>query len=809
MQSGESFQLPSVDVVFDNRTKSRAYAMFQDVRYALKLWTGRPWQTAFAVAALAIGIGANTGVFSVVNGLLLRSLPFREPDRLALTHEFIPPHDSAKQFREWTQQSTYLADAALFEEFDVNLGGARIASRVHVAQTSWNFFSVLGTEPVLGRGFAAGDDVDATGWGLPGRNAVAVISYGLWQQLFGADPKALGATVRIDGNPLTVVGVAPAGFDFPHKAVVWKPAAFSPGNNGWGTVARLKSDVPWSQGRAAFAVEAKRLSRSEKGPDDLHPSMAPLQDALAGPAKNASLMFMGAVVLVLLIACTNVANILTARTADRVSEFSIRSALGASKGRLTRQLLTESLLLSLAATLGGFGIAYWITSLAEKVEPPTLAAQSYSVLDARVLAFTVIVSTVTALMFSIMPCVYLGRVDSLRTRSSSRPYGSRLLREILVGTQVMLTIILLAGSVSLGRAFFDLMTIDRGYDVKNVVTVSVSLDGTRHQLDKRQLPYFEQALDRIRRLPRVRSASATEFLPLYASAFVGGPFGLDGRAAARSSTMIPVMAEYFQTMGARILYGREFTEAEIHSGAAVAVVNQRFAAGFGAPQDAIGHQLTNESDRWRIVGVVTGMEYETDPTTAHGNEVFIPSTNPGSFFSTFVVRVDGRAEDRLGEVRDVIQSVDPQVPVFGATTMKQRLEDTFAGPKFYRTAVTFFAGFALLLAVIGIYGIVSYAVIQRTQELGIRMALGTTPGRLRAILLRQGLLMVAAGAIPGLVGAQVSGRLLQSLIDGAKPIGLGISSALILLLGLVASTSVWSASRRIATLDVTAILRSE
>jgi len=788
--------------------------MFQDVRYALQLWARRPWQTAFAIAALALGIGVNTGVFSVVNALLLRSLPFREPDRLALTHEFIPPHDTAKQFHEWTQHSTYLADAGLFEEFDANLGGTRVARRVHVAQTSWNFFSVIGTQPVLGRAFAPEDDVDATGWGLPGRNAVAVISYSLWQQLFGADPGTLGATIRIDGNPLTVIGVVPPGFDFPHRAVLWKPAAFSSGNNGWGTVARLKPDVPWVQARAAFAVEAKRSSLRQEGPDDLHPSMVSLQDALAGSAKNASLMFMGAVVLVLLIACTNVANILTARTADRISEFSIRSALGASSGRLARQLFTEGLLLSSVATLAGLGIAYWTTLLAAKVEPPTLAAQSYSILDARVLAFTVVVSMLTALLFSILPSLHLGRVHAMGTRSSIRPHGSRLVREILVGTQVMLTIILLAGSVSLGRAFVDLMKVDRGYDVKQVVTVSVSLDGTTHQLDQRELPYFEQVLDRIRRLAGIRSASATEFLPLYASAFVGGPFGLDGRPAARNSTMIPVMAEYFQTMGARILYGREFTDAEVHAGARVAVVNERFAAGFGAPQDAIGHQLTNESDSWRIVGVVKGMEYETDPTTAHGNEVFIPSTNPGSFFSTFVVRVDGRAEDgraedRLAEVRDVIQSVDPQVPVFGAKTMEQRLDEAFAGPKFYRTAVSFFAGFALLLAVIGVYGIVSYAVVQRIQEMGIRLALGTTPVRLRGLLLRQGLLMVGASAIPGIAGAQLSGRFLETLIDGAKPIGLGTSAGLIVLLAFVASTSIWFASHRIARFDITAILRSE
>ena len=783
--------------------------MFQDVRYALKLWVRRPWQTAFAIAALAIGIGANTGVFSVVNALLLRSLPFHDPDRLALAHEFIPPHDTAKQFHGWSQHSAYLSDAALFEEFDANLGGARVVSRAHVAQTSWNFFSVLGTQLLLGRGFVSENDVDATGWGLPGPNAVAVISYGLWQRLFGGNLKVLGATIRLDGNSLTVIGVAPRGFDFPHKAALWKPAAFSPGNNGWETVARLKPDVTWPQARAAFAVEANRLNPSKAGPDVLHPTMTSLQDALAGTAKNVSLMFMGAVLLVLLIACTNVANILTARTADRISEFSVRTALGATGGRVARQLLTESLLLSLVATLAGLVIAFWTTSLAAKIEPPTLAAQSYSIIDARVLAFTVVVSIVAALMFGILPLLYLGRVRTVGIRSSSRPFGSRIVREILVGTQVALTLILLAGSVSLGRAFIDLMKIDRGYDVSHVLTVNVSLDGTTHQLDKRQLPYFEQALDRIRHLPGVHAASATEFLPLYASAFVGGPFGLDGRSAARNSTMIPIMSDYFRTMGAKILYGREFTDAEVHSRARVAVVNQRFAAEFGTPRDVVGHQLTNENDRWTIVGVVKGMEYETDPTTAHGNEVFIPSTDPGSFFSTFVVRVDGRAEDHLAEVRDVIQSTDPQVPVFGSKTMEQRLDDVFAAPKFFRSAVLFFGGFAQLLAVIGIYGIVSYAVVQRRQELGVRLALGTTPVRLRAMLLRQGLLMIAASAIPGIVGAQLSGRLLETLIDGAKPIGFGMSVGLLSMLALIMSTSIWSASRRISRFDIMAILRSE
>jgi putative ABC transport system permease protein len=788
--------------------------MLQDLKFTLRLWAGRPWPTGFAIAALAIGIGANTGVFSVVNALLLRSLPFREPDRLALMQQFFPPHDSAKEFHDWRRQSDYLADAALFEEFDanLNLGGMRAGSRVHVAQTSGNFFSVLGAPLALGVGFTSDADVDGTGWGLPGPNAVAVIGYGLWQQLFAGDPKALGATVRMDGVTLTVIGVAPPGFDYPGKAVLWKPAAFSPGNNGWAAVARLKSRIPWPQAQAAFAVEAERLSPRRVGPEnsDLRPSLTSLQDAIAGPVKNASLMFMGAVVLVLLIACTNVANLLLARTTDRAAELSIRSALGASRARLARQLFTECMLLCFVATVAGLAIAYWISALAAKIEPPPLGAQSYSILDGRVLAFTIVVSVITALGLGVLPSLYAGRMETLRSRGSGSSRGSRLVRQSLVAAQVMLTMILLTASVGLGSAFVHLMRIDRGYDVRGVATASVSLDGTTHQLNNRQLPYFEDVLDRVRRLPGVRAASATEFLPLYASAFVGGPFGLDGRAASRNSTLIPVLSGYFETMGSTILYGREFNEGEVLSGAKVAVVNERFAAEFGAPQDAVGHQLTSEGDPARkIIGVVKGMEYEMDPSLVNGNQVFVPSDTPGSFFSTFVVRVDGRAEDHLAAIRDTIQSVDSQVPVFGVKTMQQRLDEVFANPKFYRTAVWTFAAFALLLAVIGIYGIVSYAVVERTQEMGVRMALGGTPVRLRGMLLRHGLTMVMAGAIPGIAGAQLTGRFLESLMDGAHPVGLATSAGLVLLVAAVASVSIWSATRRIVRFDIMAILRSE
>jgi len=785
-----------------------ARELAQDARHMFRLWAARPWHTGFAILALAIGIGANTGVFSVVNALLLRSLPFRDPERLVSFDKFFPAHDSPGNFNEWRTHSEYLADAAMWQYMDATLDGGGETQRARVAQTSWNLFPLLGTQPILGRAFMPGEEAEGNGWGPPGPNAVAVISYGLWQSLFGGEPKALGETIRIDGHPLTVIGVAPPGFDYPEKTVIWKPAAYGEGNYGFTTIGRLNPGLTWEQARTQFLAESYRLWPAARRHGQTS-TMSPLRDQLAGPTRKASLVLMAGVALILLIACTNVANLLMARTADRAAELSIRSALGASKARITQQLLTECLLLSLAAAVAGLLVAFGTTWVAAKLQPPALVTQAYSILDGRVLAFAVAIALACGLLFGVLPSLYAGRVHTFATRSSTDTRGSRGVREVLVAAQVMLTILLLTASISVGRAFVRLMTTDRGYNRAGVVTAMVALQGTPRQTDASRLQYFQEALDRIRRLPGVVSASTTQFLPLDAKGGIGGPFTLDGRMVdPPNSTVEPVMPDYIRTMGGRILAGREFTAADAESTASVALVNDEFAREFGErPADLIGRQITEGTRVSRVVGVVGYMDFLNDP--GRYKQVYLLSRSPGWPRTAFVVRVSGHAEDRLAMVRDTLQSVDRKVPVFDVRTMEQRMYDELARPQFYRTAVMSFAAFALLLAIVGIYGIVSYTVARRTHEMGVRLALGTTPERLRGTLLWQGLIPIAAGAVPGIALAILSGRLLESLVEGAKSVDAAAYAGSVLFIAAIAAVGIWIATRPIARLDIVEILRTE
>lgn len=584
----------------------------QDARHAFRLWARRPVQTAFAIVALAIGIGANMGVFSVVNALLLRSLPFREPDRLARLWMFGAPED----FHQWRKESTYLEDAVRFSSAEVNLAGAHESSRIRLAETTWNFFSLLGTRPVIGRTFAPGED--------SGNNAVAVIGYGLWQQLFGGAPNALGAKIYANGTPLIVVGVAPPGFDYPQNTVLWTPTGLDRGRiPKTGVIfiefiGRLKPGLPWGRARQQYEAEAYRRAPHQRHADPPNrPELVPLQADLAGPIRQASLVLMGGVALILLIACANLANLLLARTTERSGELLIRSALGASRARLVQQLLTESVLLSVIGSGAGLVVAHWTASVISAFQPARLAAQAYTVLDWRVLAFSVALSIGTGLGFGVLPALHAARVRSgaVFVRSSAANPGAARLRTALVAGQVSLTVVLLAGSAAVGRAYFTLMRADHGYSTRNVATLSVSLAGSMYEKDDRAVTYFGEVLRRVREVPGVVSASGTEFLPLGANGFMGGQFTVDGKGAMAFAVLIPVMPGYFRTMGGRVLYGREFAQADARSAEPLAVVSEAFSRQFSNPPEVVGTYLRPRSDKpRRIIGVVRANDLSPRPS---------------------------------------------------------------------------------------------------------------------------------------------------------------------------------------------------
>jgi putative ABC transport system permease protein len=782
----------------------------RDSRHALRLWAKCPWHTGFAIAALGVAIGANTGVFSVVNALLLRSLPFRDPSVLTALIHFLPPHDSAAQFDSWRQRSNYLQDAALFEDGDLNIGDPEHMLRTHIAMTSNNFFSLLGARPVIGRTLAAGD------------HAVTVISYALWQDLYAGSPRVLGKTIRVHGlqphpdEGLTIVGVMPADFDYPVGTALWKSPEYMPGNNGWVAIGRLKPGVNWTQARQAFVSDVDRLEPHRRFRADWIRMMMPLQDQLAGHVKNASLLLIAVVVLTLMIASANLANLMLARTADRRHELAIRSAVGASRARLIQQVITECLLLALVSAVVGSVVAFWATSLASKVQPAALPSQTYTILDGRVLAFTVGLAVLSAVLFGLLPALSAGRTHLFAARGSAELRGSRLVRDVLVATQVMLTIVLLTASVSVVRALSHELHIDRGFRPDGVVTASVALDGTVRGKPGARLQYFEEVLDRLRHLPGVRSASSTEFLPLLSGKFIGGPYAFDGHPSARGTgtLVIPIMAGYFETTSGHILYGREFTNAEVRSKANVVLVNETFARLWLRPIDAVGHVVTGpDGTARRIIGVVRNLDfmgqYTSDVFDVDPAETFPPAHDPGGFDSTFVVKIAGQPEDHIASIRAAVQSVDGGVPVYGVETMQRRMDRAFARPKFYRTALIFFASFALLLALIGVYAIVSYAVTQRTHEMGVRLALGTTPTRLRTRFVRHGLATVVFGTFGGIICAASTGKLLNNLIEGARTLDFAAYVLATMSICLVATASIWVATRRIANLDVVEVLRAQ
>jgi putative ABC transport system permease protein len=782
----------------------------QDLRYAARIYRSRPVATALALATLALAIGATTGIFSVLNALLIRSLPFREPERLVeLWRGPIGPMSGRNAVKAWRDGSQYLEDAAFYNAQPMNLGLENESFRVTVCETTANFLRMLGSEPELGRGFSDDEEIQ-------GRNRVAVIGYALWQQAFGGDPRAVGSTIRLNGVSLTVVGVAPRNFDFPKKTAVWTPTAYGRlPSTYWmnQTVGRLKTGISFGQASARYQADIDRVNAGRpkpKGDDRDPPRLFRLQDRLAGPVRPASLVLMGMMAFVLLIACANLAHLLLSRATERRQELAIRWALGASRARLTRQLITEATVLTGLAAIAGLAVAQWTARLAGIAQPAQLASRQYTVLDWRVLAFALGLAAVTGIAFGVLPASLIGRMqpaqDWIRTQTGTRGSAASRLRVVLIALQAALTVTLAAGSFSMGRSFLKLVGIDLGYRTNRVITLSVSLPHTKD----RTAPFCRQALERLRSVPGVESAGAASYLPLANSRiFEGTFFRLDPGEPKRSSSVMLVTPGYFRTMGTPVIEGREFSESDRRGEAPVVIVNEKFAQAY-RNQRLIGRKLNLEPANVSatIVGVVRSHRFlgpESDPWEV----IYRPMDQYEQWASTFVAKVRGNPEQYLAASRDAVQGTDRGIPVFDVKTLDQRLADALARPRFYTTAIVFLAGFALLVAAIGAYGAASHSVSQRTHEIGIRIAVGGLPGSVRGMVFRQSMTPVCVGVVAGLLGAAASGRYLQHLMASAEPNGIWMCASAAIAIAAATACAVWTGTSRVVRTDPTAALRVE
>jgi len=799
-----------------------AHEAAQDLRYAGRVYRQRKLVTVLALVALALAIGATTGVFSVLNSLLLRGLPFRDAAGLVALDAPVDPGNGRAAFEQWRGGAAYLEDAAAYSTFEMNLALPQESARAHVSETSAGFFATLGAEPSIGRSFAADEDV-------PGRGGVAVIGYGLWQQLFGGDSRALGATIRLNGTPLMVVGIAPAGFDYPAKTTVWTPAIFDPrsfGHSVWltsGMIGRLKPGLPMARARAMFEAEARRANaRSFTGDERYRPRLVPIREELAGPVARASFVLMGAVAFVLLIACANIAHLLFSRTVERGPELSIRAALGASRARLVQQLITESTVLTAAAAAAGLVVAHWVSRVAPLARPTQLSAlaqaaklsPTYTIWDWRVLAFTAGTAVATGILFGALPAFLMGRMlrahDTIRLQPGTRASDAGRMRTALIALQAALTVVLLAGSLSLGRSFLNLLGVDLGFRTDQVVTLNVSLYGTRYDSDAARRQYYAEALQRLRAVPGVISAGAIQNLPLILNtATISTRFQLDA-AHTVDGALVPVSPGYFRAMGTGIVEGREFTAADGQRSEPVGIVNEALAQRLGLSSPMVGRKILVRMGKkeYTIVGVVRTERFG-GPSRPGWARFFSELDQQPPPFVTFVARTRGKPEPYLAACRSAVQQVDPQVPVYDVTTLRQRLDNLLAGTRFYTIAILFFAVLAALLAVIGVYGAATHSIAQRTHEIGVRVAVGAAPVEVRRMLLRQSCLPVAAGAIAGIGASLGLRRLIVHLVDNAQPVGGWTCGAAGLALMATAAAAVWIASRRVTQIDPMSALRAE
>jgi putative ABC transport system permease protein len=798
--------------------------LFQDIRYGLRMLLKNKSFTAVAVLALALGIGANTAIFSLVNGILLRPLPFPNAEQIVYFEGRNPAagitdsNISYPDFVDWSAQTDLFSSTVAFYTGNSNLAadGAE-PERVPRAGVTSGFFAVLGVQPALGRAFVPEDD-------KPDTVTVAIISHGLWKRRFGSDPGIIGKQVQISARQITILGVMPAGFEFPEQTQIWTTSGVKPSdeprdNRSWQALARLNPGVDLKQAQSGIsainAQHAKEFPDTNKGWDA---NLAILHERIVREAKPSLLALLGAVGLVLLIACANVANLLLARGAARQKEIAVRAAMGASRGRVIRQMLTESILLSAIGGIAGIILGIWLTDVLLSILPEGAPRIDQVGIDYRVLGFAFGISALTGILFGLVPALQASKLDvssSLkeggRTGEGHRRTSARTL--LLVG-EVALSLMLLVGAGLLIKSFLRLQEIRPGFNPHNVLVTMVSLPGAKYKEPQRP-EFFRQLAERLAASPGVQAVGGAINLPLGATnygigrAFIpeGRPLTVDEAADASFST---VTGDYFRVLQIPLVAGRTFELRDGPDAPKVVVINESAAKKhFGSPAAAIGKRLgiwRDEKFLREIIGVVG--DTKTSALDAQsGAQIYVPhAQDPGWNFMGVVVRTAGDPAAFAATVRREVQALDKDQPVYSVRTMDYVVANSLGARRVSMQLFAVFAGVALLLAAIGIYGVMAYSVTQRTQEIGIRMALGAQKSDVLGLVIRQGMTLTIIGVVVGLVGAFALTRLIASLLFGVGATDPLTFVAIPLLLLFVALVACYLPARRAARLDPTIAL---
>ncbi|MGE0129985.1 MAG: ABC transporter permease [Blastocatellales bacterium] len=807
--------------------------LWQDVRYGIRLLIKKPAFTIIAVMTLALGIGANTAIFSVVHAALLRPLPYEKPDQLMMIWERNQSRNldrsqaSPVTYCDWREQKQVFDKIAGWWYPQVNLTDTGSEpERVRTVDVTDGFFDVLGAKPMIGRGFQSGED-------RPGGERLAVIGHALWQRRFNSDPNVYGKTITLDGRSFTVVGVMPAGFNYPNDTEVWCPLGWDPRQHSrnarfFEVVARLKDGVSPQQAQVEMNALSSRIAQENpQSNKDWTAAVVPLRDQLVGDFRLALLVLFVAVGLVLLIACANVANLMLARAGAREKEVAIRLAIGATRGRLVRQLLTESVLLALMGGVFGLLLAVWGTDVLLKVNPVEIPQLDDLKVNSQILGFTLGVSLLTGLIFGLIPALQSSRTDLNRTLKEggrdSRSGGSRV-RSALVVAEVAVALVLLVGAGLLLKSFARLQHIDPGFSPNNVLTFNLQLPVSSYR-DWRQVPeLYSQLIARLKALPGVQSADAAGFLPLeggWPTKFLiyGQPAPLRGEEPVAQHR--PVSESYFQTMGIQGLGGRQFDERDNADTPGVVIVNEALARRYFPNENPIGKRITTTARQYGPLGRVMPQSLEMEIVGLVGNEKnssLNKTAEPAIYFShrqfayrsmNVVVRTTAEPMSLANAARNEVWAVDRNLPVSNIKTMEQRLGDSIARPRFSALLLGLFAALALILAAVGIYGVISYAVEQRTHEIGVRMAMGARATDILTLVVGQGLALSLAGVGVGIAGALGLTRLISGLLYGVTATDPLTFVGMPALLVAVALLACWIPARRATKVDPMIALRYE